>query len=120
MTIVLDASVTIAWLFTEEQTREVVAVLDRVVTEGAIVPSLRRLEVANVLRTAIRRGRCEQGYADRSIARLMRLPIVVDPDTDRHAWGAIRTISHDTGLTMYDAAYLELALRLGHPLATRD
>lgn len=120
MTIILDASVTIAWLFAEEQTQEVVDVLDRVVIEGAIVPNLWRLEVANVLRTAVRRGRCDQGYADRSIDRLTRLPIVADPHTDRHAWGMIRTLSRDANLTMYDAAYLELALRLSQPLATRD
>ena len=70
MTLVLDASMTVAWLFDDEQTDAAHAVMRRVVAEGAIVPSLWRLEVANVLRNAVRRGRCNEGFVDRSLARL--------------------------------------------------
>jgi hypothetical protein len=59
MSLVLDASMTIAWLFDDERTPAAHAVMRRVVAEGAIVPSLWRLEVANVLRNAVRRGRCD-------------------------------------------------------------
>ena len=120
MSLVLDAAMTIAWLFEDEQTPNALATLQRVAEEGAVVPSLWRLEVANVLRNAVRRKRCDETHADLSLARLARLPIVVDAETDAHAWGATRTLSREEGLTPYDAAYLELALRLGKPLASGD
>lgn len=120
MNLVLDASMTIAWLFDDERTEAAHAVMQRVVVEGAVVPSLWRLEMANMLRNAVRRGRCDENYADVSINRLNRLPIKVDGETDDHAWGATRVLAREQGLTLYDAAYLELALRVARPLATCD
>lgn len=120
MSLVLDASMTMAWLFIDEQTPGALDVMDRVVEHGAVVPSLWRLEVANVLRNAVRKGRGDAAFAQASLARLARFPITVDPETDAYAWGAIRTISEAEALTPYDAAYLELALRKGLPLATAD
>jgi predicted nucleic acid-binding protein len=111
---------TIAWLFDDERTDAAHAVMLRVVTEGAIVPSLWRLEVANVLRNAVRRGRCDEAYADQSLERLNRLPITVDDETDQHAWSDTRTLSREQSLTLYDAAYLELAVRKTRPLASCD
>ncbi len=64
MTLVLDASMTIAWLFEDEHTEAAHAVMQRVAAEGALVPTLWRLEVANVLRNAVRRKRCDEAYAD--------------------------------------------------------
>jgi predicted nucleic acid-binding protein len=110
----------IAWLFDDERTEAAHSALRRVIDEGAIVPSLWRLEMANMLRNAVRRGRCDEGYADASIDRLTKLPIKVDAETDDHAWGATRVLAREHDLTLYDAAYLELALRLTHPLATCD
>ena len=120
MSLVLDASMTIAWLFAAERGDGPRAVLRRVVADGAIVPSLWRLEVANVLRNAVRRTRCSASYADRSLERLGALPISIDSETDRRAWGETRRIALGNDLTLYDAAYLELAARLGFPLASRD
>lgn len=117
---VVDASMTVAWLFSEERSDVAQAVLRQVAEDGALVPSLWRLEVANVLRNAVRRGRCGGGYAARSLKRLERLPIIVDPETDKHSWGRTRQISMDYDLTLYDAAYLELALRRKLPLASHD
>ena len=94
--------------------------LRRVAAEGALVPAIWRLEVANVLRNAVRRGRCDEGYATRSLRRLGRLRIAVDAETDGQAWGATRELSIEHDLTVYDAAYLELAIRRGQALATRD
>ncbi len=54
------------------------------------------------------------------LEQLESLPIAVDRETDTHAWHATRTLSQEQGLTPYDAAYLELAIRLGLPLATGD
>jgi predicted nucleic acid-binding protein len=120
VSIVVDASMTIAWLFADERTDAAHAVMMRVVSGGAVVPSLWRLEVANVLRSAVRRGRCDEAYVDRSLARLGRFPIDVDDETSVHAWTATRALSREQGLTSYDAAYLELAIRKSQPLATCD
>ncbi len=120
MTLVLDVSMTIAWLFDDERTEAAHAVMRQVVAEGAIVPSLWRLEVANVLRNAERRGRCNEAYVDRSLARLARLTIERDEETDNHAWGATRTLARKEDLSLYDAAYLELALRRHLTLASCD
>ncbi|MGN6375502.1 MAG: type II toxin-antitoxin system VapC family toxin [Sphingomonas sp.] len=120
MSIVLDASMTIAWLFEDEQTEGAHAALRRVVAEGAIVPSLWRPEVANVLRNAVRKRRCDEAYVDSSLTRLDRLSVTIDHETDEHAWGATRALSREEGLTPYDAAYLELALRTEASLASGD
>jgi predicted nucleic acid-binding protein len=120
VSIVLDASMTIAWLFRDERTELSQILLRRVAAGGAVVPAIWRLEVANVLRNAVRRGRCDEGYATRSLRRLGRLRITVDSETDRHAWGATTELSRQHDLTVYDAAYLELALRSGQPLASSD
>jgi predicted nucleic acid-binding protein len=120
VSIVLDASMTIAWLFEDEQTEGAHVVLKRVVAEGAIVPSLWRLEIANVLRNAVRKRRCDEAYVDSSLARLDRLPITIDHETDEHAWGATHALSREEGLTPYDAAYLELALLAKGTLASGD
>ncbi|HVC56151.1 MAG TPA: type II toxin-antitoxin system VapC family toxin [Stellaceae bacterium] len=120
MSLVVDASMTIAWLFHDERSSLTQTVLRIVAAEGALVPSLWRLEVANVLRNAVRRGRCDDDYAARSLRRLSRLRITVDGETDRHAWGATRELSREYALTVYDAAYLELSLRRQQALASRD
>jgi predicted nucleic acid-binding protein len=73
-----------------------------------------------VLRNAVRRGRCDEEYVDRSLDRLWRLPITVDSETDAAAWGATRALARELGLTLYDAAYLEVAKRLGLTLASCD
>ncbi len=120
MSLVLDASMAVAWLFEDEASESVHQVLHRVATNGAVVPSLWRLEVANVLRNAARRGRCDEAYVDQSLARLERLPVAIDEETDARAWGATLDLARAEDLTLYDAAYLELAERRGWPLATCD
>jgi len=120
VTLVIDASMAIAWLFRSERTQAAQLVLRRVVAEGATVPSLWRIEVANALRTAARRGRCDEEYVDWSLHRLGQLAIGIDAEIDSHAWVATLALARQHDLTLYDAAYLELALRLRQPLATCD
>jgi predicted nucleic acid-binding protein len=120
MSLVLDPSLALSWYFEDERTPATDALLDRVVDEGAAVPGLWRLEIANGLRSAIRRKRIDKVFRDRAIAQLARLPITVDPDTDRYAWTTTIQLADRFGLTPYDAAYLELAQRLTLPLATLD
>lgn len=120
MTLVLDASVALGWLFADERTPTVDALLDRVAEEGAVVPGLWALEVANALQTALRRGRIDASFRSQALALLSRLPITVDDETAARAWGDTQTLADRFGLTLYDAAYLELAMRKGLPLATAD
>ena len=117
---VIDAAMTAAWLFADEQTDAALTVFSDVAANGAVVPSLWRLEIANLLHTAVRRGRCDEHLADALLEQLECLPIVIDRETDTHAWHATRALSREHGLTPYDAAYLELAIRLGMPLASGD
>lgn len=120
MSFVVDASVTIAWCFEDQQTPQIMAVLDRVTAEGALVPQLWPLEVLNVLLTAQRRGRIDTAVRRELLASLHQLPIAIDGETADHAWSAIQAVAEAHGLTAYDAAYLELAMRRGLPLAAND
>ena len=120
MSVVIDASITITWLFDDENDAAAKALARSVADTGAVVPAIWRLEIANVLRMAERRGRCSQSFVDESLARLALLEVEVDSDTDAYAWNATLNLAREEDLTVYDAAYLELARRLGLPLATRD
>lgn len=120
MSLVLDSSVTLAFVYGDETTPVVRAVFDALAQGGAWVPALWRLEVANVLEMGVRRGRHDAGFRDATLADLARLPIRLDAETDRHAWGATAHLAARHRLTLYDAAYLELARRRGAPLATLD
>ncbi|MEO9061085.1 MAG: type II toxin-antitoxin system VapC family toxin [Nitrosospira sp.] len=120
MSLVLDSSVTLAWLYSDELTPATQQVFNRVTDAGAWVPSLWRLEVANSLQTGVRRGRISAEFRDAALTDLALLNIVSDPDTDTFAWSATLRLAESSGLTLYDAAYLELAQRLTLPLATLD
>jgi predicted nucleic acid-binding protein len=120
LSLVIDASLTMAWYFEDESTPATDALLDRVADAGALVPGLWRLEVANAFQTAIRRQRIDAVYRDASLAELGLMPIAIDADTSTYAWSATLRLSERFSLTVYDAAYLELAQRRSLPLATLD
>jgi predicted nucleic acid-binding protein len=117
---VLDTSVAISWFFDDEAKEYTVAVLESLVEWEAAVPSLWFLEVANVLLVSERRGRCREAEVVRFVELLESLPIVTDDATALHALHGTYQLAREHGLTAYDAAYLELAMRLGAPLATMD
>ena len=118
--LVLDASVVIADVLQEHNAAVAHAILERVWRDGATVPGHWHLEVGNTLLiTTRRRGLASEDRA--AILRLLRaLPIAIDPETPQRAWLSAMTLADRHGLTLYDAAYLELALRLGSPLASFD
>ncbi|HEX4891503.1 MAG TPA: type II toxin-antitoxin system VapC family toxin [Alphaproteobacteria bacterium] len=120
MTLVLDSSVTLAWLYADELTAPVQQVLDRIVMEQACAPSIWRLEVANSLQMAVRRRRIDATFRDAALAGLASLDIITDSDTDIFAWSTTLRLADRFSLTLYDAAYLELAQRKNLPLATLD
>ncbi len=119
MPFVLDCSVTMAWVFRDEATDRTEALRDALVTELAVAPELWPIEVANVLLVATRRGRLAEDDWRRIFADLGALPIEVDPNTSNQAL-QILDLAHRHGISAYDAAYLELALRMQLPLATLD
>lgn len=110
----------IAWQFEAETTQQTEAALDRVIREGAVVPSVWRLEVANALRMAVRRKRCSDAEVDDAVTQLLDLSIEDDRETAVHAWTTTLRLAVHHSLTLYDAAYLELAVRLRLPLASCD
>ena len=120
MSMVLDSSATLAWVYADEITEPIRHVFNLVSENGAWVPGLWKLEVANILEMGVRRGRHDAVFRNSTLADLAILPINVDAETDRQAWGATLRLSERFRLTLYDAAYLELALRRGLPLASLD
>ena len=120
MSLVLDASATLAWVYSDEITEPIRQVFNLVSENGAWVPGLWKLEVANILEMGVRRRRHDVAFRNSTLADLALLPISVDTETDRQAWGATLQLSERHRLTLYDAAYLELALRRGLPLASLD
>ena len=120
MSLVIDSSITLAWLFEAEGSAAADAVLRLVTESGAVAPLLWRLEVANALQMAVKRKRITAAFRDASIADLQALEVNIDAETDRHAWTSTLQLAERCRLTLYDAAYLELAHRLDLPLATLD
>lgn len=120
MSLVLDASLTLSWYFEDEAIPETDAVLDSVVADGATVPALWRPEVANALQMAVRRKRCDASFRDRALAELACMAISIDTETNAFAWTTTLHLAERYGLSVYDAAYLELALRQRTVRATLD
>lgn len=120
MNFVLDCSIAMAWCFEDEATEFTDSLLERLAEGSAKVPSIWFLEVANVLAISERKGRTNQAKITQFLQLLGDLPISVDAKTGDKAFTDILTLARTHRLTSYDAAYLELALREGLPLATLD
>ena len=118
---VLDASVAVAWCFEDESTGFTESVLSLLANGAeAVVPSIWPLEVANALLIAERRRRIALARATALLHQIAGLPISVWPIDTKQACEHILPVARQQSLTEYDAAYLELALRGGLPLATLD
>lgn len=117
---VLDCSVTMAWYFKDESEPYANLVRKSLSRCEAIVPSMWPLEVVNILVQGERRHRSSEADAHKWLGFLQKLPIRIDPETQGRAWSEILNIARSHTLSAYDAAYLELALRLGLPLASLD
>jgi predicted nucleic acid-binding protein len=120
MFFVLDCSVVMAWCFEDESVGYADAVLGALESAEALVPGLWPLEVANILLVAERRGRLSEAASARFVELLRGLPISVDGEGPVRALGSILPLAREQSLSSYDAAYLELAMREGVPLATLD
>lgn len=120
MSLVLDSSVALAWVYADEITEAVRSVFERVKKDAAWIPALWRWEVANALQMNVRRGRHGTEFRDAALSNLAWFPIHVDAQAEPEAWLGALLIAERSGLTVYDASYLEIAQRRGIPLATLD
>jgi len=111
---------TLAWYLRDEDTESANRVRERLLGEGICVPAHWALEVCNALLAAARRGRITMQELRELVPDLRLLPEAIDYQTDAAAWSTTLNLAEAHGLSIYDAAYLELALRRKLPLATLD
>ena len=109
-----------AWCFEDEASLRTDAVLNQAEHLVFVVPALWRWEVANVLRMAERRARVTPQQTSAILLRLSRLNIVLDDASALVPQDQLVALARQHSLTVYDTAYLELAMRLQLPLATFD
>jgi predicted nucleic acid-binding protein len=117
---VLDCSVTMAWCFDDEATPYTDCVRDCLADMRALVPSIWSLEAANATISGERRKRLDEARSRRFFVLLEALPIILDQETGTRAFGHTVALARTYQLSSYDAAYLELAIRRGLPLACLD
>ena len=119
--IVIDGSIAVSW-FLQDETGEYAAEVRSKIpgAELVSVPAHWMLEVTNALLVAERRKRIEAASVNHAIGILRQMPIRTDSKTDDQAGGHTLELARQHMLSIYDAAYLELALRLGAGLATLD
>jgi predicted nucleic acid-binding protein len=117
MAFVLDASITACWAFQDEDHPDASLAFLQIRTQEGVVPSLWWFEVRNILIVNERRRRIAESGTASFLLNLSRLRIRVDRVPDE---GAVLRLARTHRLSVYDAAYLELAQREGLPLATLD
>ena len=117
MSLVVDASILAAWFLDEESDSRVEAAFETVARVETRAPSLLYYEIRNALLMSERRNRITGAMSAAFLRSLARLPIRLAPLPDD---GELMELARKRKLTVYDAAYLELAKREGLPLATLD
>jgi predicted nucleic acid-binding protein len=118
---VADASVAIAWVHPAQATAETDAMLARLAEgDSLVVPALWPLEVANVLTVLRRRRKLTPDEARTAIEIIRDLPTVIDHEAAAIAFSRLVSLASEHELTVYDATYIELALRRQLPLASND
>lgn len=119
--LVVDASVALSWFFEDEALTWTDSVLDGLAHGDRIgVPAHWPTEVSNGLLTALRRQRIPSGRAEAIWDEIALLPIDIEPPLSAPLAKAVLALARQLERTVYDAAYRELAIRKGWPLATLD
>jgi len=118
--LVLDASVTVSWCFPDRRTDFTARVLREISNGFAVVPGLWALEVGNALAVSERKGYLKAAQLTAFLRDLEDLPKQVEHHSPDQALGRTLEIARAHKLSTYDACYLELAERMGLPLATLD
>ena len=119
--LVIDGSTTLGFLLKDEQSGSAMKALNAI--EGGVptyVPAHWCVEVANGLIMAERRKRASQADITEALGLVAALPVLADDETAQKAGSDTAALARQYGLTIYDAAYLELAMRRGASLATTD
>jgi len=118
----LDASTVLTWCFPDEEAQKAEEISERIASgETVVVPAFWRHEILNALLVGERRKRLTPELAQAFIADLNRLPVDIDERATREiVFNTTQALCRKHGLTAYDAAYLEIALRNDCPLATAD
>lgn len=117
---VLDASAAVSWFSADQRSDDSIAMAAAVAADGAIVPALFRWEVQNAFITAARRKKISLEDVAMYLEALDELDLQVDDVSLKSPLTAGLGLANRFGLTAYDAAYLELAVRRSLPLMTRD
>ena len=120
MALIVDASVAVAWAIETQATALTRASLIAATAEGFLAPHHFPIEVAHGLLRAERHERASRNEIDVFLLDLKRMEMRLDEPIDLDRLNAVVTLGRRYMLTGYDAAYLELAMRTGLPLATRD
>ena len=120
MSVVVDSSIALAWYLPDESNTKADAVLERTAVYGAAVPFLFGIEFANALLIAERRKRISAAFRREAVGKLAAIPLAHDLEGHGNVWSKCTDFAEAFTLTVYDAAYLELARRLAVPLATLD
>jgi predicted nucleic acid-binding protein len=118
---VADASIGIGWIHPSQATDLTRRLLENAKGGAAVhVPSIWHLEVANALLVAVRRKLMSEAHRQAALALLVELRLIIDTETSHFAFSAISGLAVKYSLSIYDAAYLELARRKSIPLGSRD
>lgn len=120
MTIVVDASVVVRWLFEDEKSDAAEKVLRDIHKQGGSAPSLLTLEVCNALVVGVRRKRLSDADMHQGIEIVKSVPIQLDDINGIRVLSDVTKLAQLYELTVYDATYLELAMRMSIPIATFD
>ena len=118
--LVVDASLTAAWCFEDEETKYARDILSRAEQINFFVPAIWPVEMVNVLMVNERRKRITAADTARAVTLFNELAIQVDRPPSLQPFDATLLLARAHKLSSYDASYLELALREGLPLATLD
>ena len=118
--IVIDASVALAWCFPDEASDYADDVLVALEGHSILVPTLWPIEITNALLVAERRNRVKQSTIRQSVALLNGLTVLLFSQSVTESVGNVLPLAREYNLSAYDAAYLDVALRHGIPLATLD
>ena len=117
---VVDNSIVMTWCFKDEANQFADDVLNSLTQAVAVVPAIWPLEVVNVLLVAEHRGRLHESDSVRFLSLLSQLPIVVERAWPEKMMKELLALGRENSLSSYDAAYLEVAMRQGLPIATLD
>jgi len=120
MKAVIDASVVLAALAPDEASLSAMRAIEPFLLGGGHAPALWPYEIANPLYWKVRRGSLSRTTAEQALQSAYRIPLMFDQRTPPEVARDVVPLSWKHGLTTYDAAYLELALRLAMPLASID